>query len=412
MMRTGDRGFYDRNMLSAMARSVREQMRRQGESIPVGHNWASVIAVDATVVGAAVIAAVQRPTADLAVSMLALVLAVAPFMQVYATGAKFKAPMVWVGWTAATALLLFATSTPVANDFAPLLVVLMVGEVTSLTGIAGGCLSSLSAAAVLLTAAALHRLDNLPLYLGILGMGWLVGYLMRVQTVLMEQQQHAQAALAAHAAADERRRIAREVHDVIAHSLSVTLLHITGARRGLQQDRDIDDAVDALEQAEHLGRQAMADIRRTVGLLDGAPMGTTPEPGIDDIAGLIDDFVRAGLTVQFIARGRTTQVSPAVGLALYRITQESLANIAKHAPEAKSSVTLAISRTSVTLDVLNQLPVAVAAGCSEGRGVRGMRQRVGQLGGIISVGPTSDGWAVRTNIPLGTTESSCPLAPS
>ncbi len=95
-----------------------------------------------------------------------------------------------------------------------------------------------------------------------------------------------------HAAADERRRIAREVHDVIAHSLSVTLLHVTGARRGLQQDRDIDDAVEALEQAEHLGRQAMADIRRTVGLLDGALMSLAPEPGVDDIHCLVDDFVR------------------------------------------------------------------------------------------------------------------------
>jgi signal transduction histidine kinase len=412
MMRTGDRGFYDRNMLSAMARSMREQLRRQGDSIPLGHNWASVMAVDATVVGAGVIAAVQRSAADLPVSLLALALAIAPLVQVYTLGVKFKAPVMWAAWTAATALLLFATSTPIANDFAPLLVVLMVGEVTSLTGVPGGCLSSLSAAALLLTASAVHRLDNLPLYLGILVMGWLVGYLMRVQTILMEQQQQAQSALATHAAADERRRIAREVHDVIAHSLSVTLLHITGARRGLQQDRDVDDAVDALEQAEHLGRQAMADIRRTVGLLDGAPMGTAPEPGIDDIPGLVDDFVRAGLTVELHASGRTNQVSAAVGLALYRITQESLANIAKHSPEAKSTVTLAISRTSATLNVFNQLPVAVAVAGSEGRGVRGMRQRVRLLGGIISVGPTADGWSVRTNIPLGPTDPVCPLAPS
>ena len=103
-------------------------------------------------------------------------------------------------------------------------------------------------------------------------MGWLVGYLMHIQQQLLIKQQQAQALLAEHAAADERRRIAREVHDVIAHSLSVTLLHTTAARRGLQEDRDVDDAVDALEQAEQLGRQAMADIRRTVGLLDDAPM--------------------------------------------------------------------------------------------------------------------------------------------
>ena len=76
------------------------------------------------------------------------------------------------------------------------------------------------------------------------------------------------------------------MHDVIAHSLSVTLLHVTGARRGLQEDRDIDDAVDALSDAERLGRQAMADIRRTVGLLDDGPAKIAPEPGVADIAAL------------------------------------------------------------------------------------------------------------------------------
>ncbi|PRC52503.1 two-component sensor histidine kinase, partial [Mycobacterium sp. ITM-2017-0098] len=85
---------------------------------------------------------------------------------------------------------------------------------------------------------------------------WLVGYLMRIQQQLLVEQREAQQKLAEHAATDERRRIAREVHDVIAHSLSVTLLHVTGARRGLQEDRDIDEAVEALEQAERLGRQA------------------------------------------------------------------------------------------------------------------------------------------------------------
>ena len=121
---------------------------------------------------------------------------------------------------------------------------------------------------MLIVASEMHRLDNAGLYLSFVAIGWLVGYLMRTQQLLMIKQGQAQAALAEHAAADERRRIAREVHDVIAHSLSVTLLHVTAARRGLQQDRDVDDAVGALEDAERLGRQAMADIRRTVGLLD------------------------------------------------------------------------------------------------------------------------------------------------
>ena len=408
--------FYDQQMLGSIARGLRAHMRRRGYALPVGYNWAIVLAFDTTVMGAGVVAMLQRPMADHPAGLLAVVVCIAPFALFYLSGVDFKAPIVWATWTTSTAILLFATATPVANDFAPLIAVLMVGEVASLSGVWAGFLASLTAAALLLTAAAQHRLDALPLYLGILGMGWLVGYLVHTQQQLMREQQESQAAQARHAAADERRRIAREVHDVIAHSLSVTLLHVTGARRGLQQDRDVDDAVEALEQAERLGRQAMADIRRTVGLLDGAPMSMAPEPGVDDICFLIEDFVRAGLNVDFDATGRTDVVSAAVGLALYRIAQESLANIAKHAPDAESAVLLRISRTSATLTVTNRLPVpalAVKNGRDvEGRGTRGMRQRVELLGGIISVGPADDGWSVRTNIPLDDTDRAprwCPV---
>lgn len=411
-----DLAFYDQNMLGSIARGLRAHVRRRGYALPVGYNWAIVLAFDATVIGAGVVAMLQRPTADFPASLLAVVVCVAPFALFYLSGVDFKAPIVWATWTTATAVLLFATTTPVSNDFAPLIAVLMVGEVASLVGVWGGFLASLTAATLLMAAAAQHRLEALPLYLGILGMGWLVGYLVHTQQQLMRQQQDAQAAQARHAAADERRRIAREVHDVIAHSLSVTLLHVTGARRGLQQDRDVDDAVEALEQAERLGRQAMADIRRTVGLLDGAPMSMAPEPGVDDISCLVDDFVRAGLTVRFDATGRTDVVSGAVGLALYRIAQESLANIAKHAPDAEATVLLRISRTSASLTVANRIPVpalSVRNGRDvDGRGVRGMRQRVEQLGGIISVGPADDGWSVRTNIPLDDTDRAprwCPV---
>ena len=297
--------------------------------------------------------------------------------------------------------MLFATSTPVRADFAPALLVLMVGGVGTLTSASVGFVAAVSAAALLLAASALHRLDAVALYLGFVAAGWLIGNLMRTQRHLMAEQIRAQEALAAHAAADERRRIAREVHDVIAHSLSVTLLHVTGARRVLQQDRDVDEAVEALEQAERLGRHAMADIRRTVGLLDHSPIKTTPEPGIDDIDVLVADFQRAGLDVTLCVEGFTHHVSAAVGLALYRITQESLANIAKHAPESKATVVLDISETTARLAVANQLPATVSGTRSpEGRGVRGMRQRIELLGGAVDVGPTHDEWSVRAEIPL------------
>jgi signal transduction histidine kinase len=398
-------------MLRAATGYVRERIRQRGELIPLGFNWVFVVTVDVTIVGIVLIATLQRPAADLPAALIAVAAAVAPFVSFMVHGIKatFKAPVLWASGTVSAAIFLFATSTPVTADFAPLLLVLTAGVVGSLTNMPGGLLATASAAALLLTASALHRVDAVALYLSFLGMGWLVGYLMRTQQQLLLKQQEAQAQLAEHAAADERRRIAREVHDVIAHSLSVTLLHTTAARRGLQEDRDVDDAVEALEQAEQLGRQAMADIRRTVGLLDDGPMKRSPEPGIDEIASLVEDFVRAGLNVTLHVDGPVTRVSGAVGLALYRITQESLANIAKHAPDAQSVVALVISHTSAMLTITNQLPVSVGAtAASEGRGLRGMRQRVELLGGHIDIGPSGDGWAVKADIPLGAADGQRP----
>ena len=395
-------------MLGAATGYLRDRIRLRGELIPLGFNWAFVVTVDVAIVGIVLIATLQRPTADLPAALTAIVSAVAPLALFLALGLEttFKAWVLWASGTAATAIFLFATSTPITADFAPLLLVLTVGVVGALTEMFGGLVATGSAAALLLIASALHRVDGLALYLSFVGMGWLVGYLMHTQQRLIIKQQEAQAQLAEHAAADERRRIAREVHDVIAHSLSVTLLHTTAARRGLQEDRDIDDAVEALEQAEALGRQAMADIRRTVGLLDSAPMKMAPEPGIAEIDSLVSNFSRAGLFVALQTDGPVDRVTAAVGLALYRITQESLANIAKHAPDSRSTVTLAISRTSARLTIVNELPVAVAVSAEpEGRGLRGMRQRVELLGGRIAIGPSDGGWAVVADVPLGDTDS-------
>ena len=146
----------------------------------------------------------------------------------------------------------------------------------------------------------------------------------------------------------------------------------------------------------------MADIRRTVGLLDASPMKVRPEPAVDDIGTLVDDFHRAGLNVSLRTDGSTERVSAAVGLALYRITQESLSNIAKHAPDSKSIVVLVVSRSNVRLIVVNKLPLAVSADSAPvGRGVRGMRQRVELLGGVVDIGPSGGEWSVCADIPFG-----------
>ena len=396
--------FYDWPMLHAARALLRDRLRAQGELIPVGITWSSMVITDGLVIFGGLLATLQRPSADLPVAVIAFAILLVPPLLFLVFSIKLGPGILWITWSAATAVMLFATSTPIRADFAPALLVLMVGAVGTLTNALGGFLAAVSASALLLAAAAMHRLDAVVLYLGFIAGGWLIGYLMCTQRLLLAQKIRAQEALAEHAAADERRRIAREVHDVIAHSLSITLLHVTGARRVLQQDRDVDDAVEALQQAEQLGRQAMADIRRTVGLLDSSPTTparTTPEPGLDDIGALVADVKRAGLDVTLEVDGLAQSVPATIGLALYRIAQESLANIAKHAPDSKSTVELHVSSASASLAVRNRLPAAVSASRSaEGRGLRGMRQRVELLGGAIDVGPSGDGWSVQAEIPL------------
>jgi signal transduction histidine kinase len=381
-----------------MTEYMLDRLRARGELIPHGFTWTFVVTTDVCLLAIVVGATLQRPASALVPALVAGAIAVSPPVLFFFSGMKFHPILVWsTAWTA-TAILLYSIPAPIESDIAPMLLVVMMGMVASHTTLIPGLLAEASAWGLLVVATMQHHIDALPLYLTAVSLGWLVGFLMRIQQQLLVKQAENQATLAELAAADERRRIAREVHDVIAHSLSVTLLHLTGARRALQEDRDIDDAVDALEEAERLGRQAMADIRRTVGLLDGAPMGTAPEPCIDDIPRLVHDFVHAGLRVTLCVTGPTERVSPAVSLAVYRITQESLANIAKHAPDSTSSVAITVSSSTVRVSIDNRLPVAVHS--CEGRGVRGMRQRVELLGGVLDVGPSGDDWSVRAEIPL------------
>lgn len=412
--------FYDEPMLRVVREYVRDRIRVRTALIPTGFSWTFVILVDTTLILIAIASAVQHGAhGNLPAASLAALIAIAPLALFLFAAIKFSPGVVWVTSCAAVLIWLFGTSTPIGNDFAPMLLTLMLGVVGSLAPVVYSVLALGSAVTLVVVASAEHRLDNLPLYLAVLGMGWLVGALMRIQAQLMTEQQEMQADLSQLAAADERRRIAREVHDVIAHSLSVTLLHVTGARRALQLDRDVDDAVGALTDAERLGRQAMADIRRTVGLLEsgntnGSSPAMAPEPDIGDIPDLVDDFVQAGLPVALRVEGEPDQVSAAVGLALYRITQESLANIAKHASASKAQVELEISPSVVVISIVNTLPIRVpdTAAAPDGRGLSGMRQRVELLGGVLDAGPCRQGWSVRAEMPLtdsGPRTRRCPL---
>jgi signal transduction histidine kinase len=239
---------------------------------------------------------------------------------------------------------------------------------------------------------------------------WLVMRGLRRERLLVSELRAAQVDLARQAALAERRRIAGEIHDVAAHSLAVTMLHLTGARLLLQRLRADGRAIEALSAAERAGRQSLDDLRRSVGLLDG-PAGTAaPLPGAADLPALVDEFRAAGMDVRLTLEGDTAALPPAVGLALYRIAHEALANAARHAPGATVDVGVAAGPT-VRLRVADGgaapgralAPTPGSGGkagtSGTGHGIPGMRQRAALLGGTLSAGREGAGWVVTCALP-------------
>ncbi len=288
-------------------------------------------------------------------------------------------------------------------DAAPFLLMFMLGEVFALGSVRHGLLAAAGSAVLLVGAArAGHLTTYVPYLLFFLAIAAMIGRILQLQQRLVIEERARQAALTEQATADERRRIAREIHDVIAHSLSVTMLHLTGARRALQEDNDVDEAVDGLLDAERLGRQAMSDIRQTVGLLgarDAAPLRLTPEPGLSDIPDLVTSFADAGLDVESSIEVDPESVTAGIGLALYRVAQESLANVAKHAPASAARLRLYVEKGTAILSVNNELRRPVTSGPA-GAGLPGMRQRIALLDGDFQAGPGPDGWTVQARVPV------------
>ncbi|MFE3194724.1 sensor histidine kinase [Nocardia sp. NPDC059240] len=358
-----------------------------------------VVLVDLMMIAIGSIAFAQRIAAGYAPSGLAL----GGLVLIAITGPpcvllNFPPRPVLLAVLAMAAVGLFLTQ-PVPLDTAPLVLIVITGEIAAIVRTPVGTAVALAMFAELVFFKWSGRIDGFTWFsLGIL-FGWFTGQLLNYQRRYLYQERDYQHIRALQAAGEERRRIAREVHDVIAHSLSVTLLHVTAARHALQTDRDVDEAVDALGDAERLGRQAMADIRRTVGLLDGHPASLRPEPGLDDIEDLVSDFVRAGMTIDFRSTGDPREVSAGLGLAAYRICQESLSNIAKHAPGAQAQLRIMLHARHIDLAVTNTMPPGALARPGNGMGISGMRQRLAVLGGTLTAGLEDDTWQVHARIP-------------
>lgn len=232
----------------------------------------------------------------------------------------------------------------------------------------------------------------------------LIGVVFRRQQVLASQLAVARGQLAEQAVAEERRRIARDVHDLVGHGLAAMLLQVTSARHVLR--RDADSAEEALRVAENVGRQSMLELRRTVALLrrDGDSSVAPPLPGLTALGDLVDAARAGGLSVEYTAAGEHDDVDAGAGLAVYRIAQESLVNAARHAPRARTLVSPSVLANCVALDVESVGPRAQPAPGPDaehrGYGVQGMRERAEAVGGTLQAGPTDAGWLVRCRVPL------------
>jgi signal transduction histidine kinase len=230
---------------------------------------------------------------------------------------------------------------------------------------------------------------------------WCIGRILRRERRLVAALTEAQDRLAVAASAAERQRIARDVHDVVGHSLTVMLLNVSGARRVLT--RDPAAAAEALDRAEQAGRGSLQSVRAIVGLLrtpDEA--GAEPRPGAADIVALVDTAAAAGLPVRAEVAGDLESVDPYVGLAAYRLVQEALANVEHHAPGSDVVVRVVNDNDRVNVSVRNG-PARHTPPPPEGRsgtGLEGMRQRVGAVGGTVSARPAGGGWMVDGSIPL------------
>lgn len=203
------------------------------------------------------------------------------------------------------------------------------------------------------------------------------------------------------AVADERLRIARELHDVVAHAISVIVLQARGGRRAL--DGQLGDAREAFDTIEHAGEQALAEMRRLLGMLrtEDRQMMLAPQPSLSSIGELASRLTATGLPVEVTVEGEPMELPPGIDVSAFRIVQEALTNALKHAGPARAHVFVRYRADELELEVLDD-GAGAASVRSPGHGLVGIRERVGIYGGELESGDRpGGGYAVRARLPLG-----------
>ncbi len=251
----------------------------------------------------------------------------------------------------------------------------------------------------------------LPAFLVMYGTAWILGDNLRTRRAYLRELEltaaHGEAkqlAEAERAVAEERTRIARELHDVVAHSLSVMVVQAGAARRVLQSDPE--RASVALAAIESTGRESLNEMRRILGVLrsDDEQADLAPPPSLDDFGRLIDQCENAGLPVEITVEGDSTSLPASLEASAYRVVQEGLTNALKHAGPASAAVRLVYHPDILEVHVNDDGRGAStkSSSPSSGQGLIGMRERVEAFGGTLTAGPRrGGGYAVSATFPLG-----------
>jgi signal transduction histidine kinase len=238
--------------------------------------------------------------------------------------------------------------------------------------------------------------------------GWFIGDSVAARTRylagLAEQARAAEAEHSRQQVREERVRIARELHDVVAHTLAVITVQ-AGVGRRLMARRP-EEAGTALESIETIGRTAQEELRVVLGLLrdeENRTAALAPAPRLVDLKELVETVRASGTPVDLYLSGTDRPLSPALELTVYRVVQEALTNVVKHAPGAHAAVALAVSDYEILLDVTNDgAPAGVGEPhAGEGLGIVGMRERIAAFGGSLVAGPLAGGsFRVAAQVPV------------
>ena len=278
--------------------------------------------------------------------------------------------------------------------------------------LAGLVVAELGLGAVQLTPGRFER-SSLLLFLGVIAVAWVLGHFVgdrQVYAARLEERtaelEQAREELARRAVVEERLRLARELHDVVAHAMSVIAVQSgVGAHVAASQPEEVGKALAAIEATS---RGALTELRRLLGVLrqDSEPQASLmPVPGLANLDSLLAEVGKAGLAVRVRVEGTPAPLPAGVDLSAYRIVQEALTNVVKHAGPAHAQVTIGYRDQDVTVEVIDDgrgaLTPAGDGRVGTGHGLIGMRERVAAFGGDLEVGPRpGGGFRVAARLPL------------